>query len=218
MAKVGVKFKVKGSITKELTNLLSSLFGKTARQNFGDFRPFIEEAIDEGVINTRQEFIPDDGEAAELGVGANGAIDRSRTQGAWSQLLVSSSTRAVTFSVRKDTRKNKIGNIVVSIDENTFYEGSLSNVDTPDSEEIDSIPWMRWLVEGAPAGAVLPDHVFTEDVPQFSASRTGAGRMIRVEGGIWSFPPARLGAFKLLTNEIERQIEIAIRRDIGKVL
>jgi hypothetical protein len=218
MAKVGVKFKVKGSFAKELRALLTSLFSKKVQNNFGDFRPIIEAAIDEGVINTRAEFIPDDDEAAELGIGANGSIDNNRTQNAWGQLLVGSTSKAVTFSVRKDTKKNRIGRVVVQIDERAFYDADLSNVPTPDSDVIDSIPWMEWLIEGAPSDAVEPNYEFTSKTSEFGTSRTGEGRMIWKRGGMWTFPPARLGAFVLLSNEIERQIEIAIRRDIGKVL
>lgn len=218
MAKVKVNFQVKGSVLGELKDVVKRLFGKTARNNFGDFRPFIEEAIDEGVINSRSNFIPDNDEAAQLGIGAGGSIDTRRTRGAWSQLLVGSSEDVTTFSIRKDGRRDKIGTITVEIDEQALYDAPLSNIDTPDSEKIDSIPWMEWLIEGAPTGAVLPNHEFSSVVPPTSNSRTGEGRMIIVEGGIWTFPPARLGAFKLLSREIERQIEKAVRKDIGKVL
>ena len=218
MAKVGIKFKVKGSFLKELTDVVTSLFGKKVKKNFGAFRPTIEAAIDEGVINRRHNFIPDDQEAAELGIGDNGSIDRNRTNNAWGQLLVGSASRAVTFSVQKDSRKNKIGRVTVNIDEQAFFEAPLSNVETPDSDEIDSIPWMEWLVEGAPNGAVLPGHAFSSKVAEGGESRTGAGVMIAIKGGIWSFPPARIGAFILLGREVERQVEIAIRRDIGKLL
>jgi len=218
MAKVGVKFKVKGSFASKLKEVVSSLLGKRIQQNFGAFRPIVEEAIDEGVINTRQEFIPTDEEAAELGVGANGAIDRSKTQDAWGQLLVGSTSKAITFSVRKNTGKDKIGSIAVNINEEAFYSADKSNVDTPDSDAIGTIPWMEWLIEGAPQGSVLPNYAFTAEVGEYSNSRTGEGIMKWTRGGVWSFPPARLGAFRLLTSEVERQIEIAIRRDIGKVL
>lgn len=218
MARVNVRLQVKGSILRELRDTLASLFGRRARENFGDFRPFIEEAIDEGVVNRRNDFIPDDSEAAELGVGAGGSIDRSRTQGAWQQLLVGSSAKVITFSIRKDNGRGKIGKVTVNIDERALFEAPLSNVPTPDSESVNSLPWMEWLIEGAPAGSILPDYEFTSVIPQFSKSRTGAGRMITVEGGLWDFPAARAGAFKLLSDEIERQIGIAIRRDIGKVL
>ncbi len=218
MTKVGIKFQVKGSILKELTNAVRSLFKKKVQRNFGAFRPSIEAAIDEGVINTRAEFIPDDDEAAELGVGSNGSIDFNRTQNAWGQLLIGSTSKSVTFSVEKDSRKNKIGRVTVRIDKAAFFEAPLSNIETPDSDEIDSIPWMEWLIEGAPNEAVLPDHAFSSQVSEGGESRTGAGVMIAVRGGMWSFPPARMGAFILLGREIERQVEIAIRRDIGKVL
>jgi hypothetical protein len=217
MAKLGVNFKVKGSFFGELRDAVKSAFGKKVQKNFGAFRPTVEEAIDEGVINRRNEFIPNDDEAAQLGVGQGGSIDRGRTRGAWSQLLASSSNGIVTFSVRKDSRKNKIGKITVNIDEEAFFRASLSNIDT-ESEHLPNIPWMEWLIEGAPNGSVLPDYEFSGEVPQSSKSRTGAGRMITVKGGIWRFPPARQGAFKMLGSEVERQIEIAIRRDIGKVL
>lgn len=216
MTKVGIKFKI--GFKENIKERISRLFGRKVQDNFGAFRPIIETAIDEGVINSRSEFIPDDSEAAELGVGAGGSIDRERTNGAWTQLLVGSATKSLTFSVTKDNRKGKIGTIVVSVDEDAFFKAPLSNVDTPDSEKVDSLPWMRWLINGAVAGEILPDYAFSPEVKQFGNSRTGAGRMISVEGGIWVFAPSSLGAFKLLNSEIERQIGIAIRRDVGKVL
>ena len=217
MARLGIKFKVKGSFVKELTDVVQSLFGKRVQKNFGRFRPVIEEAIDDGVINRRSEFIPDDNEAAELGIGQGGSIDRERTQGAWRQLLASASNGIVAFSVRKDSRRNKIGNITVNINEEAFFNAPLSNIDT-ESKHLPNIPWMEWLIEGSPNGAVLDDYAFSSDVPESSKSRTGAGRMIIVQGGLWTFGPARQGAFSLLGKEVERQIEIAIRRNIGKVL
>ena len=216
MVKIGIRFKIKSSFSDALRDVLLSAFGKKARQNFGDFRPTIEDAIDEGVINRRSEFIPDDDAAAELGIGSNGSIDRSRTDGAWTQLLVGSEG-IVTFTVRKDTRKNKIGKISININEQAFLNAPLSTIDI-ESEDLPTIPWMDWFINGAVAGSILPNFDFTNEVPQGSLSRTGGGRMISIEGGVWSFPAASLGAFKILGEEIERQVRIAIRRDIGKVL
>lgn len=218
MVKTRIKFSVKGSLVKELRDALSSLFGKKVQQNFSDFRPIVEEAIDEGVINSRKEFIPTPSEAAELGIGKNGSLDHERINGAWRQLLVGSESRAITFSVRKDTRKNKIGVINIKIDEQALYSARLSSVDTPDSEEIDSIPWMQWMIEGEPTGAVLPNYEFSSSVPSFSKSRTGAGRMLSVEGGLWTFSPVRLGAFTQLNKEIQRQVEKTVRNKIGRII
>ena len=216
MAKIGVKFKT--SFAGNIKDVFSRLIGKKVQNNFGAFRPIIEEAIDEGVINTRSEFIPDDSDAAELGVGINGSIDRERTSGAWAQLLVGSATKSLTFSIRKDTRKGKLGTITIVIDEEKFFKGRLSNVDTPDSDKEDSLPWMEWFIDGAVSGDILPDYEFSSEGGKFGNSRTGGGRMISVQGGIWSFSPRGLGAFRILGTEVERQIGIAVRRDIGKVL
>jgi len=217
MAKAKVRFKVRGSIFDKLTDILLLRFGKSARQNFGDFRPFIEDAIDEGVINSRSEFIPDSDEAAELGIGRGGTFDRERTHGAWRQLLSNSNEKIITFSIRKDTRRKRIGDISINIDEGALLRAPLSNVDT-ESDDLPSIPWLEWLINGAPAGAIQPNFEFSTRVPPTSESRTGAGRMVHVRGGVWEFSPKRLGAFKLLTSEIERQVIIAVKKDIGKVI
>ena len=214
MADIKLKFKVSGSLSKKLRGALIDLFGKRARNNFADFRPVVEEAIDEAVINSRQDFIPSDDVAAELGVGDGGSIDSQKTHGAWRQLLVGSSANAVTFSVRKGrgSRKN-IGDISISINEDAFYDATDANVDTPDSRLIDTIPWMRWFIRGAPT---IQDFSFSDNISPGSVSRTGQG--IMVKGGLWKFPPASPLAFTNLAVEIERQAGVSIRRNIGRLL
>jgi len=111
------------------------------------------------------------------------------------------------------TRKNKIGTITVSVDEEKFLAAELSNVDTPDSDAFTSIPWMKWLIRGAPSN---PDFQFSNEVRGARFSRTGGG--IMVKGGVWSFPPARLGAFSRLGKSLEVQLIRTIKNNIGKAI
>lgn len=215
MANLKVGLQVKGKLAAQLREIVTKKWGKKARNTFADFRPFIEEAIDEGVINSRENFIPTDDEAAELGVGKGGNIDREKTQGAWRELLVDSPSRSTVFSVRKTSRKNQIGEINVRIDEAAFFGAPPCNVEIDDSFFISNIPWMNWLIEGAETN---PEFEFNDEasVKTRIVSRTGRG--IMVQGGIWAFEAANPNAFRNTNEEIDRQIGIVIRRNIGKVL
>lgn len=212
MAKVGVKVKLGANSLKELEQIILDSFEKQARGNFGDFRPIVEEAINKAVVNTKEEFIPDDDEAAELGVGEGGLIDRSRTEGAWKQLLTRGPNSVMSFSVRRARGKGLIGNITVSYTEEALLEAPLSNVLTPDSFEIRSIPWLKWLIRGAPTNSSFE---FTEETTG-SFSRTGGGVMIK--GGIWRFSPVRPRAFISLNSEIEKQIIRSVEQTATEVI
>ncbi|TFH22960.1 hypothetical protein E4G67_03735 [Candidatus Bathyarchaeota archaeon] len=214
MTKIGIDFKIdRGSLFKQLKEALKSVFNRSARKNFGDFRPFIQEAVNDAVTEQRFSFIPTNEEAAELGVGVGGHIDVNRTQGAWRQLLIGDPNSIVEFSVTRSRRTNEIGNIRIKYDESEFFSSSLSNIDTPDSFRIRSIPWMDWLINGAPTESAFQ---FTSEVTPGSDSRTGRGIMIR--GGIWQFPPARRAPFTTLNSKIETNIRRTVERLSGEIL
>ena len=214
MARLGIDFKIdRGSLFNQLKTALRSVFNRSARKNFGDFRPFIQKAVNEAVTEQRFSFIPTNDEAAELGVGAGGRIDRGKTHGAWRQLLIGDPSSIVEFSVTRSRRTNEIGNIRIKYNEDEFFSSSLSNVDTPDSFRIRSIPWMDWLINGAPTNSAFE---FTSEVPQGADSRTGRGIMIR--GGIWQFPPARNMPFATLNRAILRSVEREVERLSGDIL
>lgn len=214
MTRIGIDFRVeRRTLFNQLRDTLRSLFNRSARNNFGDFRPFTEEAINEAVEQVKDQFIPTDEEAAELGVGEGGNIDRERTQGAWRQLLVGGPNSVMNFSVRRSRRTNEIGNIRITYDEDAFLAAPLSNVPTPDSFRIRSIPWMDWLINGAPTNS---NFQFTDDFPSAADSRTGQGIMIR--GGVWRFAPARPLAFIELNRTIERRVIDAVERLSGEIL
>lgn len=214
MTKVRVDFKIdRGSLFDQIKNALRETFSRRARSNFGDFRPFTEEAINDAVGEVRDNFIPTTSEAAELGIGKGGAIDSSRTDGAWRQLLVGGPNSVMTFSVTRSRRTNEIGNVRIAYSEEEFLAAPLSNIPTPDSLRIRNIPWMDWLINGAPTNS---DFLFSEDFPPQSNSRTGLGVMVR--GGVWMFPPARPGAFSKLNQAIERNVIRTVERLSGEIL
>lgn len=214
MARVRLKFSTSQRELQELRDEIVSDLKRRIRNTFADIRPFVEDAINAGVEESRGQFIPDDREAAELGVGQGGQIDTSRTEGAYKQIRTDSSNSVTSFSIRKQrqsARDNLIGAITVTIDEDELFNSNLARIDTPDAV-IEEIPWLRWLIMGAPTN---PDFGFVGR-SNAKSSRTGGG--IMVVGGLWSFPPARIGAIPILSNTIERRISNFIREDIGDVL
>jgi len=213
MANITVKLKVTDGLGSKSKDKIIDLIGKRLRKNLNAIRPIIENGINNGISEVNSNFIPTDSEAAELGIGQGGAVDRGRVDGAWKQLLVGSSD-VTTFTMQKDTRRGKIANIEIVVNEAALFSAPLSVVETDDTDNIDDIPWMNWLIEGAPS---ISGFEFTHEI-RFGFSRTGLGRMVTKEGGIWSFPPARIGAFVILINSIEKEVGIIAARDIGKVL
>ena len=217
MAKVGLKIQPKGNLLKDLGNLIATKFGAKARNSAADFRPIVESAIIQGVSDNKSEFIPSTLEAYELGIGDGGNVDTSRTHGAWEQLLPQNPLKITTFSIVKNTTKLnflkrlKIFNLSVNVDEEKLYEAELSRIPTPDSNVIDEIEWMRWMIQGSP---VVGKRFLRTN--KAVTSRTGGG--IMVKGGLWEFEPTHNFAFDNLIEGIESNIVKAVRRDIGKVL
>lgn len=213
MVRVTIDFRIKRNIRQQISDAVLSLFRSQARDKFDDFRPLVENAINKGVTQTRAQFIPDDDEAAQLGVGQGGSIDTTRTLGAWTQLLTSGPNTVMRFSVRRSTSKNLIGNVIITYDENDLLNAPLSKVPTPDSLAINEIPWLRWLIRGAPTNSAFE---FESTVAPGANSRTGGG--IMVAGGIWRFSPARPTAFTQLNRNIEREVVAAIEQNAGAII
>lgn len=215
MGKLGIKFVPDESSFKALRKGVEAEGKRVLRNNFGDLRPFIEQAINDGVEASKDEFIPKAREIAELGIGAGGSEDVERTQGAYKKLRTDQGSSYTKFSVRKQrpTASNDIiGGIVVDTNREEFLNSSLAVVSTAESREIEEIPWMRWLIFGAPTNS---EFRFVGS-SRAKNSRTGGGIMVR--GGVWIFPPARPGAFKILNDNIESRIVRFIKEKLGDVI
>lgn len=212
--KLKVKFAPDSDALRELREEIKKETKGVLRNNFFDIRPFFRQAVDAGVEASRNEFIPTPREVGELGIGKDGSEDTKRTQGAYKQLRTDGGfTKFSVVKQRPTARDNLLGAVIVSVEEEAFLDSELAKVPTPDSEAIDEIPWMRWLIFGAPTN---PNFRFVNRRPAPKTSRTGRG--IMVEGGIWAFPPARQGAFKILFGNIEKRVVGFIQEELGDIL
>lgn len=214
MSSIQTKFKVKKSVIEALKDAVLELTYKKFRNNFSDFRPVIEDAIDEEIVKSSSRFIPTLNEAGELGVGDEGTVTVEKTEVAWTALLSDSPEKITTFSVKKikTVGLSKIGKVRVSINKELFFKSSLSTIDI-DSDTLPQIPWMKWFVEGA----VIGTHGFVK-IPQSRAhvSRTGKGLMI--EGGLWSFTPRGKASIDKLLNRIRLSINRKLKSSGAKIL
>ncbi|TFH25904.1 hypothetical protein E4G67_00160 [Candidatus Bathyarchaeota archaeon] len=214
----GLSFNLKAA--PKLKAISDAVKKKTRRRltnNISEIRQITADAINRAVEKNKNLFIPTDDEAAQLGIGEGGSIDTDRTTGAWRELLTTG--QAVKFLVQK-TGRSKTGafaNLQIEIGEELFYNLDLSNMPIQESKDLDTelrnnIPWMRWLIEGAPTNT---EYRFTTK-NKGVVSRTGGGIMIK--GGIWEFPPAHPGAFDALISSIETTIRKNIKSNVGKIL
>jgi len=181
-----------------------------------------ERAVDKAVDDNQFDFIPFDEEIGELGIGDGGSVDTEKTEGAWKLLQPSTPGSFTTVNVKRVATSRgdipgapiSIGVIEVQTKIKSFLKHPLCNVPTPDSEHIDNIPWMKWLIFGAPANS---DFRFESRVLPNTNSRTGEGIMVR--GGLWTFPPARPNAFQNLRDGIFLQLLRTFEREnVGDVL
>lgn len=148
----------------------------------------IVDEVDKAVRQSRVEFIPSNDEAAELGVGEDGKFSK-RIDTAWEGLLASVG-KATQVSFNRSKTEGQIGQMVVTVDWQAFFELEDSKIDASDSD-IGIIPWMRWYIEGE----VISGSQFLGGKYSFPPSRTGAG--IMVEGGLWRMPPHPIGPIEL---------------------
>ena len=206
MARVRVDFEIRSNLLEQTRRRLEQALNRRTRGNLSDLRSVVAKAIDRGVADSKELFIPSLDQAGELGVGAKRRVDRERTEGAWKQL--NSAGGITTFSVRARRGRGRLANITVTINEEEFYKAPLSNVQTSNGE----IPWMRWFIKGE----TIQGFEFSDNRPVPQGSRTGRGVM--VEGGFWRFRPVNSNAFSVLGQNIQRRIENSIRRNAGSVI
>ena len=214
MVDIRLKIAIKEGLSDSAKRKLLIKIGDKIRSNLSVVKDIAEDGVNIGVKASNSNFIATDAEAAELGVGVGGSIDTERTEGAWRQMLTGSSEGVTTVDVTSDSRPGKIANIHINVDEDALFAAHLSTVDTEDSDQIGDIPWLQWLIEGAPS---IQGYRFDPDEGR-GFSRTGQGRMILSSRSIWSFPPARQGAFNILIGEIEKQVDLVFKRDIDRII
>lgn len=206
--------------TEQIVNALLADVSQELTKNAERLKPVVDEAVNKSIEENMDEFVPTDEEAAELGVGVGGRIDISRTEHAWEALLVNSPQTVTSVTIEGVTGRradNQFASIRVFIDEDVFYRRGLSNISIeasrdPSAPRLRRIPWMRWLINGAPVDN--SSYGFSSSGP--GASRTGGGVMVK--GGVWSFSPARPNAFKKLFESIERNINTEITRATGGII
>lgn len=202
---------------QDIQNALNREARKVLANNVKKIDDIVLKSINGSIIANRNDFIPTDREAGELGVGQDGSIDERKTDEAWKTLLVTTrGQNAITSFVilEQGGARPEFAFLSIVIDERQFYNHPLCNVqiDPSNDTEADSfsnIPWMRWLIEGAPRN---PLYRFRPS----RLGRTGEGTMRK--SGVWNFRPARFGAFDRLTRTIERSIRSDIKKNIGKVI
>lgn len=216
---IQTSFKIKKNVLKDLKDKIVESLGIKLRDNFGDLRPIIEQAIEEEIVKSSSRFIPTSKEAGELGVGEGGNVAVEKTETAWTALLPNSPAGVTTFSVRKSSRKNitakfNIGTITINIDELAFFNAPLSIIETPDSDKIDQIPWMMWFIEGAKVQGSSFSNI--SRLKRSEVSRTGQGLMI--EGGFWSFTPRSKANVGKLLERMRLNINKRLRSEGGNIL
>jgi hypothetical protein len=169
---------------EEIANALNAKTRRKLRDNIPKMKQIVANAINKAVEKNRHQFIPTDDEAYELGVGSNGEIDTDKTNGAWLELLTAG--KATQFSIQSTgggARGRQFGVLQIVISEEVLFSIEESNQpiepsEDDDAEQIINIPWMRWLIEGAPANSGYRFSTSNRGI----ASRTGGG--IMVKGGM----------------------------------
>lgn len=215
MVGLGLKFRIrKSELERQIREEVKRRGSERVRRDFGRFRPFIAEAINDGVRESSNFFIPSQRRVYALGIGEGGSIDHEKLD-AWKQLLVESfgSNEIVQFSITKSgsNRRGLIGTIEINVDEEALLNSDLARIETPDSDKIDEIPWLRWFIEGK----TVSTHRFLRTSKPRQNSRTGGG--IMVEGGLWTIPP-RPATFRKLSQNILKNLRGSIRKNIGSIV
>jgi hypothetical protein len=220
-----LSFNISRDFEKKFANLSVGII-RDLQKGFSSLRDDIGKNIDDSVDGFSDLLGANitDTQAAELGIGDNGSIDRVKINNAWRQLLskplgLSSSERPTVFSVTKLRSKTGIGTIRITMDENKLYNAPLSIVET--ESEINEpgfsdnvIPWLLWFVKGKSIGA----YQFTSDPKRranIGASRTGKGIMIK--GGFWQFPQGE-NPFPFIQRAIEDLVVSTVEKYIERQL
>lgn len=187
-----LRFSINQRTSKELAEAakekIAELVVERARKNFKNIKPQVADVVDEEIEKMSSDFIPNDDQIYELGVGeldessGQGRILREKTDKAWEVLRIGSGRGITKITTRKGEGKTGIGNIQVHIDYEKFFTQDECIVSTPDSDKINQIPWMRWFIEGAEVSG----YQFIE-TNKSKRSRTGGG--IMVVKGLWRFAP-----------------------------
>jgi hypothetical protein len=205
---IQVTNKFKGQLEKELNQKI----GRAAREAIVGLHPAINKIVDKSIEEQKDNFIPSDDEAHELGIGEDGSLDQERIDGAYRGMLTTANNGVTVTSTTPSagTGLDKVGNIKADVNVDLLFKTELANIDT-ESEVLPTIPWMQWLLDGAPT---IEGFHFNPKIKEGDISRTGAGVMNK--GGIWQFKPARPGARAELDATMLRKISEVAEREIQK--
>lgn len=215
MAKTTLTIKVTNSLEGQLREELNKKIGKVAREAVVALHPSVNRAVDEAIERQKSDFIPTDSEAHELGIGEDGSIDRTKTEGAYKGMLTGANNGVTETSTRATpgTGLGRIGTIKAQVHMSVLFKTELAKVlltNTKEGQSPDEVSWMEWLLDGA----TISGHRFNPAIEKGNISRTGAGIMDK--GGLWQFSPARPGARESLDDAMLQKISEVAEREIQK--
>lgn len=195
MVDITIRTQIQQNSLQKLSGIITRLTGIKFRNNFNKLSPVIDEAITKTVTDNSDKFIPNDSQAAELGIGQGGDFDFDKINNAWRALLPGGGFTTSLTRRMGTSRSSLIGLTNIDINVDGFLSAPISVIATPDSEEISEIKWMEWFL----FGKTISGFRFSDRQPITQTSRTGRGIMIN--GGLWFFPMTQQRDFfgKLLT-------------------
>jgi len=218
MAKTTLTIKVQNDLLGQFKEELNKKIGRVARETVIAMKPLVNKAVDRAIEKNKSDFIPTDDEAHELGVGSDGSLDRDKIDQAYRGMLTAANNGVTSTETKATpgTGLGTVGLIKAQVNFQVLFKTDLAQVlatNNKKSQELINIPWLEWLLEGQTIQSwhfepgIVRDH-----------SRTGKG--IMNPGGLWKFPPARLGAGKRLDDSILKEVsEVAediIQKNINK--
>ena len=213
---VDVRTQVKvdeGSLQRGLSRLVSVVSRRLSRAIVPSSKPLVIEAVNEAITNSQNRFIPSQVAAGELGIGAGGTIDDDRRTNAWRALLTPPNGQGDVTTIEVVRIGQERGGVIIeariNINEQAFFNTDRARIPTPDSDEIDEIPWMDWFINGQ----TVQGHRFSSRSVNREVSRTGRGIMIR--GGVWTFTPRGQNAFGRTLDEARRAINRRLKEGLG---
>jgi hypothetical protein len=221
MAKATLNISVKGDLRGQLKSELNDRIARAAREAVAVMKPVVDKAVDRAIEKNKEDFIPTDDEAHELGIGSNGVLDRGKIDRAYRGMLTSANNGVTNTEteVGAGTGFGNIGSVRARVNFEVLFKTDLARTIATNTkkgqtaQDFLDIPWMEWLLDGAS----IQGWNFKDGT--FDFSRTGGG--IMRPGGLWQFPPARLGARdrldQAMTEEVSKAAEKAIRDSINSV-
>lgn len=213
MANISLKLKASKIEEKGLARAIlrrtKELFSEPAA--LGRITDAVENSVNKAVEASKDSFIPTFQEAIELGIGEGGSVDFDRVNNTYKILRTDSPYKFTTVEITKARGFSSLYTVKININEVGPLSVQESIIPTPDSNKIDQIPWLDWLINGSPT---LSYRFF--DKPFIPTSRTGGG--IMVKGGVWSQEPRRPFAFDALKHTVDLSLRVDISSAIGEIV